>query len=136
MMNARKHDAHKTAITSFLTKLRKNRENVPAELLKTKYSAAYGQLCGSIKGEIRAMIIDAIPRIWIRQDLAAGAAGAMNSAYTAGGYPERLGQAAFKDMDPEKTAGIAEQAAVAMGAALLKYLEANVDPDRPSYKTA
>lgn len=136
MMSIQKQDAHKTAITSFLTKLRKNRENVPAELLKTKYAAAYGQLCDGIKAELRAMITDALPRIRIRQDLAAGAADAVNSAYAEGGYPELLGQAAFKDMDPKKAAGIAQKAASDMEAALMKYLEDNADPDRPAYKTA
>ena len=134
MESAKKQDDHKTAITSFLTKLRKNRENVPAELLKTKYAAAYGQLCENIKAELRAMVVDDLPRIRIREDLLADAAGVISMAYASGGHPRLLGQAAFKDMDPEKTVEAAGRAAADIEAALRKFLEEHANPDRPAFK--
>lgn len=39
-----------------LEKLRKNKENVPVELLRTRYAKSYARLCGKIRTEMQAVL--------------------------------------------------------------------------------
>ena len=47
--------SHEETLTGLIDKLRRNREKVPLDVLKTKYAAAYNQLCDSIKEELKRM---------------------------------------------------------------------------------
>lgn len=134
-------------LTVLLEKYRKNRENVPLEVLQTKYKDAYEKLKAEIKTEAQALtrpIAMKMPQ-WlegqpIKQEYAEEMAGAFNQLYEAGGYAKKIGQALYKHYSITEALQIAGEVNGKYQEALLKifhqktclYTTAeNWDPENP-----
>ena len=105
---------HEETLTGLIEKLKRNREKVPLDVLKTKYAAAYNQLCDSIKAELKYIALQFPPWLTgrkIRQDYIDEIIELFNRLYQEGGYSKKLGRAAFKDMDPAAAIRIAKEIA-------------------------
>ena len=86
-----------------LEKLRKNKERIPLDVLKTRYKTAYEQLTGDIKAEAVAVLkpIATRPPEWLKDCRIKAAyieeiAAAFNSMYEAGSYAKKIGAALYK----------------------------------------
>lgn len=91
-----------TALAALLETYRKNRKNVPEDLLKTKYKEGWEKLKARIAEEAERVARQHALHdlVFYRDDFQeSGVADRISEAYTAGGYPQRLGRALFKNMD-------------------------------------
>ncbi len=134
-------------LTVLLEKYRKNRENVPLEVLQTKYKDAYEKLKAEIKTETQALTRPIAMKMppWlegqpIKQEYAEEMAGAFNQLYEAGGYAKKIGQALYKHYSITEALQIAGEVNGEYQEALLKifhqktclYTTAeNWDPENP-----
>lgn len=134
-------------LTVLLEKYRKNRENVPLEVLQTKYKDAYEKLKAEIKTEAQALTRTIAMKMppWlegqpIKQEYAEEMAGAFNQLYEAGGYAKKIGQAIYKHYSITEALQIAGEINGKYQEALLKifhqktclYTTAeNWDPENP-----
>lgn len=134
-------------LASLLEKLRRNKEKVPLEVLKTKYKAAYEKLIAEIKTEAQAIIkpIVARPPSWlegqlIKQEYNEEIAAIFNQLYQEGGYAKRIGQALYKRYSADEARQLAEEINQKYQEGLLKifhqatclYTTAeNWDPENP-----
>ena len=106
--------SHEETLTGLIDKLRRNREKVPLDVLKTKYAAAYSQLCDSIKEELKRMAVrwpSWLEGRKIRKDYIDEMIDLFNRLYDEGGYSKKLGRAAFKNMDPAEAIRITNEIA-------------------------
>lgn len=90
-------------LTALLEKYRKNRENVPLEVLQTKYKDAYEKLKAEIMTEAQALTRSIATKMppWlegqpIKQEYIEEMAEAFNQLYEAGGYAKKIGQALYR----------------------------------------
>lgn len=103
-------------LTAYLEKLRKNKEKIPLDVLKTRYKTAYEQLTGDIKVEAVAILepIATQPPEWlkdcrIKAEYIEELAGAFNRLYEEGGYAKKIGAALYKRYDFQEAAQIARE---------------------------
>ena len=94
-----------------LEKLRKNKERIPLDVLKTRYKTAYEQLTGDIKAEAVAVLkpIATRPPEWLKDCRIKAAyieeiAAAFNSMYEAGSYAKKIGAALYSLQEAEQIA--------------------------------
>ncbi len=134
-------------LTVLLEKYRKNRENVPLEVLKTKYKDAYEKLKAEIKTEAQTLIRPVATKVppWlegqlIKQEYAEEMAGAFNQLYEADCYAKKIGQALYKHYSITEALQLAGEVNSKYQEALLKifhqktclYTTAeNWDPENP-----
>lgn len=90
-------------LNGLLEKLKRNKEKIPLETLKTRYKAAYEKLAADIKTEAEAVFLPAamtfpdwIDKSRINEKYVRQIAEAFNRAYADGGYARRIGQALYK----------------------------------------
>ena len=102
--------SHEQQLSSLLDRLRKNRENVPEEILKTKYAAAYAALCEQIRAELRSIALESLRGIRARPEEAEEIRSTRERAYSAGGHSRAIGRAAFKAMDAAQATATAKAA--------------------------
>jgi len=87
---------------SLLDSLKRNKENVPLETLKTKYSKPYEQLTQSIQSMTREILQDvAINGLQIERDEADQKYLEINSAISGSGILKKASQAAFIQQDAD-----------------------------------
>ena len=116
---------HEETLTAQIDKMRRNREKVPLEVLKTKYAAAYNALCESIKDELKHIALQFPPWLEgrkVKKEYADEMAQIFNEIFTAGGYSKMLGRLAFKEMDAEAAIYTAQQINKKFLAALDEYV--------------
>lgn len=134
-------------LTALLEKLRKNKENVPLEVLKTKYKDAYEKLIKTIKTEGQALIesIAAKPPEWlagqkVRQEDADEIVKIFNGIYDEGGYAKKIGTALYKHYSAGEARQLAEEVSRKYQEALLGLFNSktclyttaeNWDPENP-----
>ena len=99
-----------------LEKLRKNKERIPLDVLKTRYKTAYEQLTGDIKAEAVAVLkpIATRPPEWLKDCRIKAAyieeiAAAFNSMYEAGSYAKKIGAALYKRYSLQEAEQIARE---------------------------
>lgn len=99
-----------------LEKLRRNKEKVPLEVLKTRYKTAYEELIGNIKVEAMAVLKPVETQLpeWLRDCRIKTAgleelAGTFNEVYEAGGYARKIGAALFKRYSLQEAEQIAQE---------------------------
>lgn len=115
-------------LAALLQKLKANKEKVPLDVLKTKYKAAYEQLCQEIKEtaqnylkektirtpdflqgiKARNKYIDELAEIW-------------NQLYEGGGYPKKIGNALYKNYSIAEAEALAEEVNKSFQEKALKY---------------
>lgn len=90
-------------LAALLEKLRRNKENVPLEVLKTRYGKDYERLKAEIKEELLKVIIPIAtgPPDWlkdckIKKDSQEELVKIFNAIYDAGGYARKIGTATYK----------------------------------------
>ncbi len=87
---------------SLLDSLKRNKENVPLETLKTKYRKPYEQLTQSIQSMTREILQDvAINGLQIERDEADQKYLEINSAISGSGIMKKASQAAFIQQDAD-----------------------------------
>lgn len=134
-------------LKELLEKLRRNKENVPLPLLKTKYKAAYEKLVGDVKAEAKAYALPIASRLpgWIsgrpvRGVYARRVCEEFNQIYTDGDYAHRIGQALYKRYSADEVRQLAEEINRSLQAALNKIFDEatclyttaeNWDPENP-----
>lgn len=134
-------------ITVLLEKYRKNRENVPLEVLQTKYKDAYEKLRAEIKAEALAIIkpIAASLPEWlesqkVNQEYIEEIAATFNQIYADGGYAKKIGQALYKQYSIEEARQLAREINQQYKEALLRLFHSktclyttaeNWDPENP-----
>ena len=103
-------------LESYLEKLRKNKEKIPVDVLKTRYKTAYEQLTGDIKTEAVAFLkpIATRPPEWlkdckIKAEYVKELAGTFNRLYEEGGYAKKIGAALYKRYSFQEAAKIARE---------------------------
>lgn len=99
-----------------LEKLRKNKERIPLDVLKTRYKTAYEQLTGDIKTEAVTVLkpIATQPPEWLKDCRIKAAyieeiAAAFNRMYEAGGYARKIGAALYKRYSLQEAEQIARE---------------------------
>ena len=99
-----------------LEKLRKNKERIPLDVLKTRYKTAYEQLTGDIKTEAVTVLkpIATQPPEWLKDCRIKAAyieeiAAAFNSMYEAGSYAKKIGAALYKRYSLQEAEQIARE---------------------------
>lgn len=134
-------------ITVLLEKYRKNRENVPLEVLQTKYKDAYEKLKAEIKAEALAIIkpIAASLPEWlegqkVNQEYIEEIADTFNQIYAGGGYAKKIGQALYKQYSIDEARQLAQEINRQYKEALLRFFHSktclyttaeNWDPENP-----
>lgn len=115
-----------TALAGLLETYRKNRQNVPEEVLKTKYKDGWEKLKDSIAREAESVAKRYLfrGRVLFRDDWLdpGGVVEQTVAAWTAGGYPKRCGRALFRNMDLDEFRIILEDARKEAGEIHKKYL--------------
>ncbi|MDD3251784.1 MAG: hypothetical protein PHV18_04395 [Lachnospiraceae bacterium] len=91
-------------LTESLEKLRKNKENVPLEILETRYKDGYGKLKSQIKELLQNVVTPTAAQTpeWMagrhvyKKEYADEMIKIFREVYAAGNYARRLGDAAYK----------------------------------------
>lgn len=103
-------------LAELLDKLRKNKEKVPLEVLKTRYKDAYEKLVTEIKAEAIEIIkpIAARSPNWlegqkVKQKHSEEIAAAFNQIYQEGGYAKKIGTALYKHYSIDEARQLAEE---------------------------
>lgn len=134
-------------LTVLLEKYRKNRENVPLEVLKTKYKDAYEKLKAEIKEEAQALIKPIAAKLpdWLEgqkvsQEYIGEIAEIFNRIYGGGGYAKQIGTALYKHFSIDEALQLAQEINRQYREALLKFFHSktclytiveNRDPENP-----
>lgn len=96
-----------------LEKLRKNREKVPLDILKTRYAAAYNRLVEGIKDLLFDLYFPQ-PDWFLssphRKEHEKRVLPLLLKAWENGGYSKRIGRAAFQEFNADKAAFLCQQA--------------------------
>lgn len=103
-------------LEEMLDKLRRNKEKIPLDVLKTRYKAAYEKLVEDIKAEARAYFLPIAAQLpgWlkgrpIKEAYADEIAVAFNQIYSEGKYAHRIGQALYKRYSTGEVRQLAEE---------------------------
>ena len=116
---------HEEILTGLIEKLRRNREKIPLSKLKTVYADSYHQLCQTIWEEIRHITVelpDCLKRRAVEEPYVTGLISVFEKLLRDENYEEKLGTAAFRDMDPEETIRIAHNLRSAFQAEARGYI--------------
>lgn len=95
---------------SLLDRLKRNKENVPLELLTTKYQKSYGQLKEKLRSMTKEILQDIVlSGLQIEQTQAKGKYMEINSAIGDSGIMEKVSHAVFRQQDADQVLEYASQ---------------------------
>lgn len=115
-------------LAALLQKLKANKEKVPLEVLKTKYKAAYEQLCQDIKDEaqkyLKQVIVkspDFLEGTKIKNKYMDELVDIYNQLYESGDYAKKIGHALFKNYSIPEAEALAKEVSAVFREEALKY---------------
>ena len=134
--------AEQERLRELLDKLKRNREKIPLDVLKTRYRTSYEKLVAEIKSETEKLVFQratAFPEQIGKAEISVRdgdrIAGKLNQIYKEGGYSRKIGWAVFQRFSIEEVLKIAEELNRKFQTAINEIIQEGEEYDSEQCKT-